>query len=167
MPKISQHQQASNAVSYAVKKGQLIKPDRCEKCGRDGIVIQAHHYLGYEKKHHLHVRWLCELCHLRAHEKKALPLRIVPSGQSLLCPECRGATAIIDSRSAVTGIRRRRACANGHRFTTYEKIDDGVDLKALLTNLMDEARDKIIEQVHDTIERSTRGSVVVQQKRSR
>jgi len=40
-----------------------------------------------------------------------------------LCPECGGKLrAVIDSRSALSGIRRRRECLLGHRFTTLEVV---------------------------------------------
>ncbi len=38
------------------------------------------------------------------------------------CPECGTARLqVIDSRDAPDAVRRRRECANGHRFTTYER----------------------------------------------
>lgn len=42
------------------------------------------------------------------------------------CPICNdGGTRVIDSRMWRTkdGVRRRRECPNGHRFTTSETID--------------------------------------------
>lgn len=37
------------------------------------------------------------------------------------CPKCDAETAVIDSRSALGTVRRRRQCeACGHRFTTRE-----------------------------------------------
>lgn len=37
------------------------------------------------------------------------------------CPECGAATRVTDSRPAPGGIiRRRRACTQGHRFSTFE-----------------------------------------------
>ena len=39
------------------------------------------------------------------------------------CPECGGPLrAVIDSRSAPNGVRRRRECVKGHRFTTLETV---------------------------------------------
>lgn len=39
------------------------------------------------------------------------------------CPECGGKLkAVIDSRSALSGVRRRRECVKGHRFTTLETV---------------------------------------------
>lgn len=39
----------------------------------------------------------------------------------MACPQC-GSTelAVVDSRPHPLGIRRRRQCAAGHRFTTFE-----------------------------------------------
>ena len=38
----------------------------------------------------------------------------------MICDQCNGPTEVIDSRLHVSGIRRRRACGCGHRFTTWE-----------------------------------------------
>lgn len=40
--------------------------------------------------------------------------------ESLPCPECDSATRVADSRPNSKGIRRRRECSAGHRFTTME-----------------------------------------------
>ena len=38
------------------------------------------------------------------------------------CPECGSdRLQVVDSRDSPDGVRRRRECANGHRFTTYER----------------------------------------------
>ena len=54
-------------VWYARKKGILVKPDSCEKCGKQSDTIHAHHYLGYAPEHRLDVQWLCVECHEKAH----------------------------------------------------------------------------------------------------
>lgn len=62
----TQDDHAHNMVEYAVHKGVLVRPDRCEVCGRSGrfkdgrSAIQAHHD-DYNKP--LAVRWLCQKCH--------------------------------------------------------------------------------------------------------
>ena len=38
----------------------------------------------------------------------------------MICVRCGGPTEVIDSRPHESGIRRRRSCACGHRFTTWE-----------------------------------------------
>jgi len=48
------------AVYRAIKDGTITKPDRCERCGRDRTILQAHHE-DYEKP--LEVEWLCVSCH--------------------------------------------------------------------------------------------------------
>lgn len=50
---------AHNAVARAVKRGQLTKPDTCERCPRRGR-LEAHH-ADYDKP--LDVNWLCRRCH--------------------------------------------------------------------------------------------------------
>jgi len=50
---------AHNAVRYALKTGKLVKPVKCEWCGREDV-LEAHHE-DYEKK--LEVAFLCKICH--------------------------------------------------------------------------------------------------------
>lgn len=41
------------------------------------------------------------------------------------CPGCRESRGdVIDSREIGNSIRRRRSCQCGHRFTTYEQIEE-------------------------------------------
>ena len=49
--------------SKAIKKGELIKPKRCELCNRCSE-IEAHH-VDYGRP--LQVTWLCKKCHTKAH----------------------------------------------------------------------------------------------------
>lgn len=64
------------------------------------------------------------------------------------CPTCGTPTQVTDSRALVGGIRRRRECANKHRFTTYEHMrpPPKFSLK-LLDEDLDEIR-AVIEKVH-------------------
>jgi hypothetical protein len=48
-------------VQYALKKGWLVRPEQCEKCGRNCKPEAAHH--DYSKP--LEVRWLCRSCHCK------------------------------------------------------------------------------------------------------
>ncbi len=42
---------------------------------------------------------------------------------TLRCPRCDGeAKRVLDSRKIGIGVRRRRECVNGHRYTTHEQI---------------------------------------------
>jgi len=50
-------------VSYAVERAELVRPARCEACGRECKVI-AHHE-DYDKP--LEVEWLCRACHAKRH----------------------------------------------------------------------------------------------------
>jgi hypothetical protein len=63
---IDQHPEkrsAYNAIQYALRNGQIARPDACEKCGEAGRV-EAHH-ADYSKK--LEVQWLCKNCHGATH----------------------------------------------------------------------------------------------------
>lgn len=52
------------------------------------------------------------------------------------CPVCSGPSAVIDSRQSPEGIRRRRACHEGHRFRTYEVLTNSEhDLSGLLAKI--------------------------------
>lgn len=50
---------AWRAVQEAVRTGELMVPDACERCGSDGP-LDAHH-ADYSKP--LEVEWLCKPCH--------------------------------------------------------------------------------------------------------
>jgi len=58
---------AYSKVYYAIQKGTLIKPSRCEICGRSGR-IEAHHE-DYAEPYE--VKWLCPLCHSELHYKSS------------------------------------------------------------------------------------------------
>lgn len=47
-------------LHYAVAVGTIIRPTRCELCGRNNSAIEAHHP---DYTHPLSVRWLCRACH--------------------------------------------------------------------------------------------------------
>jgi hypothetical protein len=54
---------ANNALNNAIRKGEIVRPDACESCGRE---CRPHgHHPDYAKP--LEVRWLCPSCHKRAH----------------------------------------------------------------------------------------------------
>jgi ribosomal protein S27AE len=57
---------AHAAVLRAVRRGDLVRPDACERCGRSGTIVEAHHPDYAEL---LVVRWLCRACH-RATDKE-------------------------------------------------------------------------------------------------
>ena len=40
------------------------------------------------------------------------------------CPVCTGASSVIETRVSYSRLRRRRSCAEGHRFTTVEVPHD-------------------------------------------
>lgn len=55
---------ARAAVTYAIKAGNIIKPDQCELCERHAR-LEAHH-CDYSKK--LDVMWICRKCHVDWHK---------------------------------------------------------------------------------------------------
>lgn len=50
---------AHKAVYWAVKAGALVRPDRCEVCGREGKPQACH----WDYARQLDVLWLCRPCH--------------------------------------------------------------------------------------------------------
>lgn len=57
---------ARGILRRAVKRGEMVRPDRCEQCGEQRKT-QAHHD-DYSKP--LLVKWLCSVCHGRIHRTK-------------------------------------------------------------------------------------------------
>lgn len=54
---------AAGIVAYALKTGELVRPETCSHCG---VTCTPHaHHDDYEKP--LEVRWLCVRCHRRHH----------------------------------------------------------------------------------------------------
>jgi len=54
------------------------------------------------------------------------------------CPTCNKGSEVIDSRLIPNGVRRRRQCLNGHRFTTIEQVPQptlAAQLRTLATTL--------------------------------
>ena len=58
---------ARQAVCKVIKEG-ILERQPCETCKR--YPSQAHHYLGYEKKNWLNVKWLCYHHHNLQHKKE-------------------------------------------------------------------------------------------------
>lgn len=56
---------ARKAVANAVRRGELVRPDRCARCGEQAFV-QGHHE-SYEESRWLDVEWICSRCHQRHH----------------------------------------------------------------------------------------------------
>jgi len=63
---------ARRAVARAIARGELERPERCERCGKRGPV-EAHHE-DYGKP--LDVTWLCPGCHRQRHQERARTIRI-------------------------------------------------------------------------------------------
>lgn len=56
---------AQKRLQLAVKRGLVLKPVRCTKCGKKPPRerLHGHHHNGYEREHRLDVAWLCHWCH--------------------------------------------------------------------------------------------------------
>jgi hypothetical protein len=59
---------ARRLVNGAVRRGEITRPDICQRCGNRGKRIVAHHHRGYEGDAALDVRWLCDPCHSIEHQ---------------------------------------------------------------------------------------------------
>ncbi len=53
---------AHYAVTVAIWKGKVKRPDHCSMCGKK-CKPQAHHHKGYALEHRFDVIWLCSVCH--------------------------------------------------------------------------------------------------------
>ena len=54
---------ASALVNGAIRRGELVRPDRCPLCGAAGK-IEAHHW---DYNAPLVVEWMCRKCHVALH----------------------------------------------------------------------------------------------------
>lgn len=63
--------QARAAISKALSRGKISKPNKCEDCSTSGR-IEAHHD-DYSKR--LEVRWLCVACHKHCHRVNRVKFR--------------------------------------------------------------------------------------------
>ena len=58
---------AHQKIASAIMSGYIQKASskKCYFCGKQAT--EHHHYLGYEKEHHLDVQAVCRACHISAH----------------------------------------------------------------------------------------------------
>jgi hypothetical protein len=86
----AERQDAYRAMYRAINRGELTRPDRCERCGSPEepdaeepgrkIRMEAHHHRGYGPEHVLDVIWLCRGCHAEAHGRRATGKLARPGG---------------------------------------------------------------------------------------
>ena len=57
---------ARRFLNAEVRRGNVHKPDACQKCGKQ-VRLYGHHRHGYEKQFWTDVEWLCGSCHHAAH----------------------------------------------------------------------------------------------------
>ena len=60
--KTQRTRRAQRLVQYHLDTGRMIRPDRCQNCGRNNQQIEAAHY---DYDYPLVVKWLCTSCHRR------------------------------------------------------------------------------------------------------
>lgn len=60
-----EHKKARQAVYEALKRGDLVKPEKCQDCD-ETKPLQGHHE-SYEKEKWLDVIWVCRKCHRKRH----------------------------------------------------------------------------------------------------
>lgn len=86
---------AQKLVARAVRRGDLIKPDRCEAVGCCATKIAAHHD---DYRRPLQVIWLCADHHERVHHRAPVPLKVPTHGRKYArAPK----PAAVDASSAV------------------------------------------------------------------
>jgi len=63
------------------------------------------------------------------------------------CPECGAWSVILETRSSTARYRRRRECANGHKFTTEEITVSPETIKQEGRDRFNAVREKRVESV--------------------
>jgi len=58
---IAKARAAQSLVRHHILAGHIIRPEKCEECGKHGRIEAAHY--DYDKP--LEVRWLCRSCHVK------------------------------------------------------------------------------------------------------
>jgi hypothetical protein len=104
---------ARAAVASALLSGRLVRPENCERCGKETLDLQAHHW-SYAREHRLEIEWLCGGCHKSEH----------PLGSEK-------AREMIAKRWAKNPVVKCRVCGKSHRCragaaTVDELIESGV-----------------------------------------
>lgn len=68
---LDRRKKAWKAVANAVYRGKILKPNRCERCGKKVLKKNLH---GHHKNHRLklNVHWLCENCHRKIDTRKSV-----------------------------------------------------------------------------------------------
>jgi len=63
------------------------------------------------------------------------------------CPECGAWSVILETRSSTARYRRRRECANGHKFTTEEIVVSQEQIKTERSDRFSVVREKRVESI--------------------
>jgi len=66
--------QANNKLKYEVRQGRILRPDKCQKCGK-ACKPDGHHW-DYDLP--LDVIWLCKMCHNALHRAQGLKAKANP-----------------------------------------------------------------------------------------
>lgn len=67
-PEVKFKSAARRAVQYALRAGNLIRPQVCSQCNAP-CKPEAHHHRGYDRPQWLDVIWLCVQCHIQLEKK--------------------------------------------------------------------------------------------------
>lgn len=65
------------------------------------------------------------------------------------CPECGAWSVILETRSSPTRYRRRRECANEHKFTTEEVVVSQKQIKTERSDRFNAVREKRVESIRE------------------
>lgn len=63
--KYPQKKYARRQIRNQIKNGSLVKPQKCQDCGVNNVLFDAHHP-DYSKP--LKIIWLCRACHTKCHQ---------------------------------------------------------------------------------------------------
>lgn len=105
-------------VARALRRGELVRPDTCERCGKsaaaNGRGLDGHHHQGYDPAHILDLQWLCLSCHARVHGAPAA--HAVRTPEQYLAIAQKGAKALYERSTPEQRSERGRNAgrAGGH-----------------------------------------------------
>jgi hypothetical protein len=76
---VEQKSRATRLYRRALRKGELMRPDTCSRCGKAAVgnELHGHHHNGYDDEHALDVVWLCRSCHRRMHTVTPYPWVVI------------------------------------------------------------------------------------------
>lgn len=78
-PKLTEEEKALRRECYRIfnrarNRGEILPPQKCEKCPAEGPVMAHHH----DYREPLAVIWVCEQCHANAHVRMVMGKNLSP-----------------------------------------------------------------------------------------